>query len=206
VKSCCCDSCRARGILSIIRERVRTIDKATLANEQNAAETTRDLLFMVGTLSEIAGDTLPPCSTNAVTQPQVEESTMSDLLQRLFAFIVAKLIGDKTLLWAMIEKSLGVFKDLAAATETVLDDLFVQVLDAAVTDEEVRALVNAILDRLLTLTQSDVPRGSVADDPQIMAHTKVLAGKLNIDWKKLIELLMQLLPFIIPFLKPEPTA
>ena len=129
---------------------------------------------------------------------------MTDLLYRMIAFIVAKLLANKDLFWAAIAKGLAYLKGLAEVTGTQLDDLVVAVLEAAATDEEVRALVDSILDQLLTLANADVPRGSVGDDPLTVAHAKVLAGKLNIDWAKLLEILMKLLPFILPLLKPTP--
>jgi len=131
---------------------------------------------------------------------------MQNLFYKLFAALVAKLLTNKEAFWTAIVHLLEIVRKMAVATPTLLDDLLVHVLITATENEDVRELLNEILDRLVALLNRDVPAASIADDPETVAHLQFLSDKVGVNWQKLIELLLKILPLILPFILDEDEA
>ena len=101
------------------------------------------------------------------------------------------------------------FKQYAQTTANLMDDIGARVAELLATDEILQKLVEAWIEQrtkvvglgaLCAAGDAEAMESMVMADPQLLAITEYIAGKLNIDWEKLMEWLMKILPLILPIL------
>jgi malate synthase len=115
--------------------------------------------------------------------------------------------------FAMLIKLLALlvpmFKQYAQTTANLLDDIGARVAELVATDETLQKLIEAWIETKTTETGPQIMSACVSveateamvmADPQLTAIARHIAEKLNLDWAKLMEFLMKILPLILPIL------
>jgi hypothetical protein len=111
--------------------------------------------------------------------------------------------------WAIIRTLLDALKKSAEATETLLDDAAVALLQLGVADPEYRELIDAIVDRIFQDAKvsgdGKVRASALCADSELIAHCTTVAtklnertaGRFNIDWQKVLEIVMLFLKMFV---------
>ena len=126
--------------------------------------------------------------------------------------LLRKLMADTDTLFDFVASFLPGLKVAVEKTATKLDDMAVRCLEVALTDDDLREQFKAWLSGLLSAPQrlaaSDVPlRDYLAADDETVRLCQQVAGRLNIDWQKILDLIAKYLPIILPLiLDPAPEA
>ena len=118
--------------------------------------------------------------------------------------------------WKAVDAGVGAFEKFAETTATLVDDALAAILRAATQDDEVKAIVNDILQHL-NLANSTDGKCCAADlrgDPVLQAkcqalHDKLVQGRFgdffkNIDWERLLEVFMTIFQAWILVADDEP--
>jgi len=101
------------------------------------------------------------------------------------------------------------FKQYAQSTANLMDDIGARVAELIATDADLQKLIEAWIETKAAATgpqlmsacvSAEATEAMVLADPQLAEIANYIAGRLNIPWAKIIELLMKLLPIILPIL------
>jgi hypothetical protein len=119
-----------------------------------------------------------------------------------FKALVARFLSNPDTLLSFLDSFLADVKAAVKATATVIDDLVFVALEAILADPELREAFKAWMASVVVQKRygdGGVPlRVAIAQDVQTARLCQQVAGRLNIDWKKLLDLLLQYLPLILP--------
>jgi hypothetical protein len=102
-----------------------------------------------------------------------------------------------------------ILKQYAQTTANLMDDIGARVAELVTTDETLQKLIEAWIEQKAKAAGPQIMSAAVSvagteamvmADPQLLEIAERIQGKLNIDWAKLMEWLMKILPLILPIL------
>ena len=129
-----------------------------------------------------------------------------------FLGMLRSLLSNTDALLDFVASILPGLKAAAEKTTTKLDDMLVRCAEVVLADEDLREQFKAWLSGMVSAPQrlaaSEVPlRDYLAADDETVRLCQQVAGRLNIDWQKILDLIAKYLPIILPLiLDPAPEA
>ncbi|MFA5262182.1 MAG: hypothetical protein WC378_00040 [Opitutaceae bacterium] len=133
-----------------------------------------------------------------------------NVLIAMFLNILKGIIGDPDKVLDFALKIVDTVEPWAVATATKIDDLLCAMVRVTAQDAVIRQLFRDMWADLQTMPAA-LDREALAASPAVTAYCRAVGGRLNIDWQKVLELILKYLPMILPIFldkddaEPSPT-